>query len=64
MSLQKNYIFLKKINETTQERHNFACDNHIFLKTRENKNKQWTHLCALQDIWSDYSSSKALNMAI
>ena len=25
------------------KRLNFACDNYIFPKTRENKNKQWTH---------------------
>ena len=26
------------------KRPNFARDNYIFPKTRENKNKQWTHL--------------------
>ena len=25
------------------KRPNFACDNYIFPKTRENKNKQWAH---------------------
>ena len=29
------------------KRHNFACDIYIFSKTRGNKNKQWTHLGAL-----------------
>ena len=32
---------------TTQKRHNFACDNDTFPKTRGNKNKQWTHYSAL-----------------
>ena len=31
----------------TKKRHNFACDYYIFPKTRANKNKQWTHLGAL-----------------
>ena len=29
------------------KRHNFACDNYIFPKTRANKNKEWTRLSAL-----------------
>ena len=29
--------------KTTQKRHNFACDNYIFPKTRGNKNKERTH---------------------
>ena len=45
---ETNYIFQKKITWTTQKRHNFACDNYIFHKTRGNKNKQWTHYSALQ----------------
>ena len=35
-----NYIFQKKIIYTIQKRHNFACDNYIFPKTKENENKQ------------------------
>ena len=45
---ESNYNFQKKIIQTTQKRHNFACDNYIFPKTRANKNKQWTHLGALK----------------
>ena len=40
-------FFQKKITLITQKRHNFACDNYIFPKTRGNKNKQRTHLGAL-----------------
>ena len=43
---ENNYIFQKKIISTTQKRHNFACENYIFPKTRANKNKQWAHLGA------------------
>ena len=32
---------------TTLKRHDFACDNYIFPKTRVNKNKQWTHYSVL-----------------
>ena len=45
--IENNYIFQKKIIYTTQNRHNFACDNYIFPKTRANKSKQWTHYSIL-----------------
>ena len=38
---EENYLNYTK-------RHNFACDNYIFPKTRANRNKQWTHLGALK----------------
>ena len=30
-------------NSNSNNNNNFACDNYIFLKTRGNRNKQWTH---------------------
>ena len=47
----------------TKQRHNFACDIYIFLKTRANKNKQWTHLGALNLIflYFAYNSSRAMD---
>ena len=39
---EENYLsYIKRHN-------NFACNIYIFPKTRENKNKQWTHLGALR----------------
>ena len=32
----------------TKKRPNFACGNYIFPKTRENKNKSWTHSTPLK----------------
>ena len=33
----------------TKKRHNFACGNYIFPKTRGNKNKPWTHSTPLNN---------------
>ena len=41
---EENYLNYTK-------RHNFACGNYIFPNTRAIKNKQWTHLGALKDIY-------------
>ena len=35
-------FYKRKIIETTQKRHNFACDNYTFPKTLANKSKRWT----------------------
>ena len=45
--IRKRLHFPEENYETSQKRHNFACDNYIFPKTRANKSKQWTHLGAL-----------------
>ena len=39
---EENYLI-----KLHKKRHNFACDHYIFPKTRSNKNKQWTHMGAL-----------------
>ena len=59
---ENNYIFQKKIIWTTQKRHNFACDNYIFpkTKTRENKNKHWTHFSTLKTRAVDLGQEKML----
>ena len=36
-------FFWIKLSKLHKKRHNFACDNYSFPKTRGNKNKQWTH---------------------
>ena len=50
-----NLFFIRKLSELYKKRHNFACDICISPKTRGNKNKQWTHLGALQKLlqWTD-----------
>ena len=44
--------YLNNTKKTNKQTHThtqyFACDVYIFPKTRGNKNKQWTHLCALK----------------
>ena len=37
----KNTFFRRKLSKLHKKRHNFACDNYIFPKTKGNKNKQW-----------------------
>ena len=37
-----------KLSKLHKKRHNFACDNYIFTKTRGNKNKQWIHSTPLK----------------
>ena len=40
---RKQLHFAKENYLNYTKRHNFECDVYIFPKTRENKNKQWTH---------------------
>ena len=47
---RKQLHFFRKLSEL-HKRHNFACDNYIFRKTRANKNKQWTHVSASKRIY-------------
>ena len=47
---EENYLNYTK-------RHNFVCDIYIFPKTRGNKNKQWTHLGALNSLPLTFTES-------
>ena len=40
---EKITFFWSKFSKLHKKRPNFACGNYIFPKTRENKNKPWTH---------------------
>ena len=49
--------FSRKSFKFNSERHNFACDNYIFLKQVKTKSKEWTHYSALKQ----YTKWKTLN---
>ena len=42
-------FFWSKLSNLHKKRPNFACGNYIFPKTRENKNKPWTHSTPLKE---------------
>ena len=46
---KRKQLRFSEVNLNYTKRHNFACDNYIFPKTRGNKNKQWTHSTPLKN---------------